>query len=297
MLDFRMETFVTVCKYMNYTKAAGALHITQPAVSQHIRHMEEEYGTKLFEFQGKKMFLTQSGRQLLNMATTWKHDDQALRRTFKENATGQHQLIFGVTLTIGEYVIGDYLAEYMKKYPDTQIKLTIANTEGLLKKLDEGAIDFAVVEGYFEKSDYDFQLFRRERYIGVGSPSNSKIHEGNLVYEWSQIFGETLIVREQGSGTREVLERALKEDGRQISDFGNIVEISNMNAIKSIVMGGGGISFLYEAAVQKELKEGTLVELPIQGFPKYHDFTFIWRKNSIFSEQYKELFCQITKAE
>lgn len=149
MLDFRMETFVTVCKYMNYTKAANALHITQPAVSQHMRHIEEEYGVKLFEFQGKKLFLTKDGRALLNMAVTWQHDDQALRRKFQENAAGQRHLIFGVTLTIGEYVIGDYLAGYMKKHPHTQIRLTIANTEGLLKKLDEGEIDFAVVEGYF----------------------------------------------------------------------------------------------------------------------------------------------------
>lgn len=63
MLDFRMETFVTVCKYMNYTKAANALHITQPAVSQHMRHIEEEYGVKLFEFQGKKLFLTRMGER------------------------------------------------------------------------------------------------------------------------------------------------------------------------------------------------------------------------------------------
>lgn len=296
MLDFRMETFVTVCKYMNYTKAASALHITQPAVSQHIRHMEEEYGVKLFGFQGKKMFLTKSGHQLLNMVTTWKHDDQALLRSFKENETGRHQLIFGVTMTIGEYVIGDHLARYMKRYPDTQIRLTIANTEGLLKKLDDGEIDFAVVEGYFEKSDYDFQLFRKERYIGVGSPPSAGEYMGRFC-GWPELFEETLIVREHGSGTREVLERALREDGRQIRDFCNVVEISNMNAIKSIVMGGGGISFLYEAAVRRELKEGTLVELPIQGFPQYHDFTFIWRKNSIFSEQYKELFCQMTNVE
>lgn len=297
MLDFRMETFVTVCKYMNYTKAANALHITQPAVSQHIRYLEQEYGARLFAFQGKKMFLTDSGHQLLNMAATWKHDDQALRRNFKELAAGRRHLIFGVTLTIGEYVIGDYLARYLKRYPDTQIRLTIANTEGLLKKLDDGEIDFAVVEGYFEKSDYDFRLFRKEKYIGVRSPANSGDRKTEEIYDWSGLFEETLIVREKGSGTREVLERALGEDGYRVSDFANVVEISNMNAIKSIVMGDGGISFLYEAAVKRELDEGSLVELPIEGFPKYHDFTFIWRKNSIFSWEYKELFRQMTNAE
>lgn len=292
MLDFRIDTFITVCKYMNYTKAARALHITQPAVSQHIRYIEEEYDISLFTFQGKKMSLTKDGQQFLNAVTTLKHDDRALRRMFRENHTGRRQLIFGVTLTIGEYVIGEYLAEYMKKYPDAEVRLSIANTEELLRNLDEGEIDFALVEGFFEKSGYDFQLFRKERYTGVCAPE--KFSPDKKIYRWEDLFSETLISREPGSGTREMLERALHEEGYQLGNFRNVVEISNMSAIKAMVTAGGGVAFLYEAAVQKELKEGTLLEIPIEGFPKYHDFTFIWRKNSLFSDRYRELFSQIT---
>ena len=106
MLDFRMDTFLVVCKYMNFTRAARHLHITQPAVSQHIHFIEKEYGIQLFSFQGKKMFLTTEGQRLLEAATTMKHDDMALRRMFMENRNGTRQLLFGVTLTIGECVIG-----------------------------------------------------------------------------------------------------------------------------------------------------------------------------------------------
>lgn len=291
MLDFRMDTFITVCKYMNYTKAAKELHITQPAVSQHIRYIEQEYHIQLFRFQGKKMNLTEDGKQLLNVVTTLKHDEQALRRTFREHRTGKRQLIFGVTLTIGEYIIGEYLAEYMKRHPDTEVKLSIANTEELLHKLDEGELDFAVVEGFFEKSDYDFQLFRKEKYVGVCGDKKllSDLH-GKANYGWEELFTQTLISREKGSGTREMLERALDAEGYRISDFARVIEIGNMSAIKTMTVCGGGISFLYEAAVKKELEEGTLWELPVEGFPKYHDFTFIWRKDSIFAEQYRELF-------
>lgn len=290
MLDFRVNTFIEVCKYMNFTRAAKELHITQPAVSQHIRFIEQEYGITLFCFQGKKMFLTEEGKLFLNVAATLKHDERALHRIFEERKTGQRKLLFGVTLTIGEYVIGKYLASYIRKYPETEVKLYIENTEELLKKLDEGEIDFAIVEGYFEKQKYDFQVFRKEKYIGVCAPGKiSRAECGGF----PELFQETLITREKGSGTREVLERALQEEGYHMGDFRHVVEIGNMNAIKAMTVEGGGVSFLYEAAVRRELEEGALVQLSVPGFPKYHDFTFIWRKNSVFSHIYTELFGEI----
>ena len=291
MLDFRMDTFMVVCKYMNYTKAAESLHITQPAVSQHIRHIEQEYGIKLFGFQGKKMSLTEEGRQLLQMIKTYKHDDSALRRMFHENRIHKKQLLFGVTLTIGEYVIGEYLAGYLNSHPETDIRITIANTAELFHKLDEGILDFALIEGFYEKNNYDFEVFRKERYVGVCAKDHPLADKKEL--QWEDILHETVISREAGSGTREILERTLKDEGYSFPAFRHVVEISNMNAIKTMVMCRGGISFLYESAVKKELAEGMLRELDLGGFPLYHDFTFIWRKNSIFSDSYRELFEQI----
>lgn len=293
MLDFRIETFIVVCKYMNFTKAARHLHITQPAVSQHIHFIEKEYGIQLFSFQGKKMSLTLEGQRLLGAVTTMKHDDMALRRMFRESRTGKRQLIFGVTLTIGEYVIGKYLASYIRRYPDTKIRLSIANTEELLEKLDDGSIDFALVEGFFAKKDYDFRLFRREKYLGVCAPGF--LPEQKKEYSFEDLLPCTLITREKGSGTREMLERALAERGLQIRDFANVVEISNINAIKMMAESGGGIAFLYEAAVRRELSEGTLCCPALEDFPRYHDFTFIWRKNSLFAEQYMELLDQMAE--
>ena len=93
MLDFRMDTFLAVCRHMNFTKAARELHITQPAVTQHIHFIEKEYGIQLFSFQGKKISLTGEGRRLLGAVTTMKHDDMALRRMFDEEKAGERQLI------------------------------------------------------------------------------------------------------------------------------------------------------------------------------------------------------------
>ncbi len=293
MLDFRIETFIAVCRYMNFTKAAQALHITQPAVSQHIRYVEQHFGIKVFGFQGKKMYLTGEGSRLLNAVTTLKHDEQALHRMFEEEQNKVRKLIFGVTMTIGEYVIGDYLAGYLKKHPETQVKILIANTEELLSKLDEGELDFALVEGFFEKSNYDCEIFRRERYIGVVSSGHPLAGKESLEFE--DLFTTTFITREKGSGTREVLERALSAEGYRIEDFKKIVEISNISAIKTLVSKGCGISFFYEAAVEKELAQGSLSILPVQGFPLSHNLTFIWRKNSIFGDSYRELLQEMTR--
>lgn len=294
MLDFRMDTFMAVCRYMNFTRAAGELHITQPAVTQHIRVIEKEYGIRLFTFQGKKMSLTEEGKKLLAAVTTMKHDDLTLRRIFDEKQTGRKQLLFGVTMTIGEYVIGTYLASYIRRFPGTQIRLLIGNTQELLRKLDSGEIDFALVEGYFQKRDYDFQVFRKESYIGVCAPGFPAADRELCRME--DLLGSVLITREPGSGTREVLERALAEKGWRISDFANVVEISNINAIKMMAESGGGVAFLYRAAVKRELEEGTLKEIPLEDFPVFHDFTFIWRKNSQFAQHYMELLGQIQEA-
>ncbi len=287
MLDFRMDTLIAVCKYMNFTKAADNLNITQPAVSQHVRHLEEEYGIKIFQYDGKKIKLTAEGKTLLDAAITIKHDDLFLKEQLKELKKERSNLIFGTTLTIGEFVMPERLAVFLNKYPDMSIRMMVANTHRLLEKLNNGEIDFAVIEGYFTKSEYDYLQYSRERYIAVCGPDYRFNGDGGTMED---LLKERLIVREPGSGTREILERILGEKNITIQDFKNLVEISNMNAIKSLVRSNCGITFLYEAAAREEIKAGSLREIRLREYDFTHDFTFVWRKGSIFAERYKELF-------
>ena len=155
MLDFRVYTFLEVCRHMNFTKAAEALHITQPAVSQHIRFIEEYYQTRLFTFQGKRPVLTEAGEYLLHAFTTLSHDQVYLKEQVLSMQNKKPALIFGATLTIGEYVMPKYLIEYQTRHPDTALTMITANTHELLGRISEGEIDFAIVEGYFDKTQYD----------------------------------------------------------------------------------------------------------------------------------------------
>ena len=162
MLDFRLNTFLTVCKYMNFTRAAEELNITQPAVSQHIRYLEELFEVKLFDYHNKKISLTEAGTFLQSTATTMVHDVMHLQDKLRQLQGEKRELVFGVTLTVGEFVIPAPVASYLKAHPEAAVHVTVANTQELLKKLNDGQIDFALVEGFFAKSEYDSKVYSNE---------------------------------------------------------------------------------------------------------------------------------------
>ncbi|NCB63995.1 MAG: LysR family transcriptional regulator [Clostridia bacterium] len=287
MLDFRMETFLTVCKYLNYTRAAEALDLTQPAVTQHIQHLQTHYGVKLFEYKDKRLRLTPEGVLLRDSAATMLHDEQKLMRDLKTCRAGRQTLRFGATLTIGGYELPPRLASYLKAHPDTDVHMTVENTQTLLSLLDQGILDFALVEGYFQKSEYDHILWSTEPYICVCAPDHRFTREPPRLED---LFHETIILRDPGSGSREVLSRVLEERNFQLSDFCHITEISDLQAIKSLTEADCGITFLYRKAAERELTEGRLREIPVEGLNVRHEFTFLWRKDSCFEGDFRALY-------
>lgn len=286
MLDFRMETFLTVCRYMNFTRASEKLNITQPAVSQHIRFLEKHYNTKLFRYEGKKLRLTGAGEILRNASLTMMHDEQSMQNEMQETEK-EAEIRFGATRTIGDSVMGSVLEKYLARYPQARIHMEVENTHDLLVRLDEGRIDFALVEGFFKKSEYDFQIFSREKYIAVCSPDYVFQNTPDCI---EKLFQERLLLREEGSGTRDVLERCLEAHNLSVQDFDKRMEVGSMQTIKELTKAGCGITFLYEAAVRRELEEGSLRQIPLQDFPVTHEFAFIWRRGSIYADWYRELF-------
>lgn len=286
MLDFRVETFLAVCQTMNFTRAAEQLHITQPAVSQHIHALEEQYGTKLFEYRGKQLHLTESGRIFLQTAETMRHDVRRLRELLART-DARRRLHFGATLTIGEYIMPEPLLRLMKSEPELQLRMLVANTRELLKLLDEGELDFAIVEGYFDSQIYDSIVYCTKRYIPVCAPGYRFSHP---VRRMEDLLEARLLVREPGSGTRNVLERALEERNLSIRSFSRVVELGSLDLIKNLATSGAGISFFYEPVVEAEVKSGKLREIHLADGEISHDFTFIWRRGSVFAPYYREIY-------
>ena len=286
MLDFRVETFLAVCQTMNFTRAAEQLHITQPAVSQHIHALEEQYSTKLFRSQGKQLQLTESGRLFFRTAAAMHHDDLRLREALHQENT-RRRLRFGATLTIGEYIMPGPLHRLLEREPDIQLYMLTANTQELLKLLDQGELDFAIVEGYFDKQAYDSLVYCTQRYIPVCASEYPFSHP---VRRLEDLLEERLLVREPGSGTRNVLERALEVRNLSVRNFRRVTELGSLNLIKSLVCAGAGISFFYQPVVQQELEAGKLREIPLEDCSIYHDFAFLWRRGSLFAADYREIY-------
>lgn len=287
MIDFRLKTFFVLCKVLNYTKTAELLHITQPAVSQHIKYLEDKYNVKLFHYQGKILSLTKEGEVLYRFVGGIESSSQKIKEILLSSKDSTLDINFGTTLTIGEYTMPNILSNLINDYPNVHINMEVNNTETLLNKLENGGIDFALLEGHFDKSKYHTIQFSKERFIGVCSPLNPLSRTG---IEFQDIFHENLMIREIGSGSREIFEQILYENNFTIDGFKQIHEIGNISIIKNLVIKNLGISFLYENAVKSELQNRSLKEIPIKDFNIMREYNFVFLQYSLNDNKYIDWF-------
>lgn len=210
---------------------------------------------------------------------------------FKENIssiqTDTMQFSFGATLSIGEYVMPEILSCMLTKYSEMKIHMSVANTQVLLERLNKGELDFIVVEGLFDKSEYDSTLFSLEKFIPVCSP---KSEFANREVSFQEITRSRLILRERGSGTREIFENILQKNNYSLQAFKKTIEIGNMAAIKKMVSNGLGITFLFEVAGKREIADGGLSVINIPGFSEQREFNFVLLKDSFFRERYMIIY-------
>lgn len=294
MLDYRYETFLILCETRSYTKTAQKLFVTQPTVTQHIQYLEHRYQTRLFEYKNKQLILTPKGNELYHYALQLKHNaDQAERAMFAPEE--KRPLRIGATKTIGEYIMPPVLARYIDEYPNTDIDLYVDSTRVLLNKLHNNQIDVALLEGFFDKNGYDYRLLKLEKFLGVCSP---KSHLANKPVHFSDLLGERIAVREDGSGNREIIERLLEQYSLKMTDFRHVCHISNFAAIKMLVKKNEAIAFVYEPVVREELRTGELVPLCLPDDIR-REFNFVMPKQSIFAPEYLAFFdfCQKTMEE
>jgi len=287
MLDYKIETFLSLCDTKSYTKTAEILHITQPTVTQHIQALEKRYNTKLFTYRGKVLSLTEKGERLRQFAISMKANCLNFERELAMEKEGFLSLHFGATRSIGEYVLAPIIEKYLKDNPHSDISLYVDNTKVLLDKLNKNEIEFALIEGYFKKSDYDYRLFKKESFIGVCG-KNHRFADREV--DFVDLLSERLIIREEGSGSRDIIEQVLMGHNIKIEDFAYISEIGNLVAIKDLVKNGVGISFLYEPVVHAELKDGTIRKLNIKNFDIKREFNFVYLKNSLFQKKFDLIF-------
>ena len=245
MLDYRILTFLKLCETMNYRITAEELNMTQPAVTQHIHYLEEEYECKLFIYNRKKLEKTNQAILLEEYARSAYYNEIYLKR--KIESENKIKINIGATKTIGEFVIGEKIKKLVKneKY---DISLTIDNTENLIKLMELNKLDFILVEGIFNKDKYGYKLYKKDDFIGICS-KNHKFNGKSIKFE--ELFKEDIIIREEGSGTRGIFEQFLSENSFSLEFFKKKITINNFNLIKELVSTNCGISFVYNSVVNK----------------------------------------------
>ena len=271
MLDHRIDTFLTLCDTMNYRETAELLHITQPAVTQHIQFLEREYCCRLFTYENRHLTKTPSAELLEEYARAMRYNEQDIRQRLRDG--GIRELKVGATKTIGDYVITRQISRYLQNR-DNALTLIVDNTEHLLKLLEENKLDFAIVEGFFDKARFASQLLRREPFVGIcrrGHPFSGR----EISVE--ELLQETIIHREEGSGTRAILEKELYGYNESLNRFQRQICISSFKVILNLVQEGVGVSFVYKVLAENSPELDTFT---IQGENIVREFNLVFLRHT-----------------
>ena len=276
MLDHRIDTFLTLCEVMNYRETADLLHISQPAVTQHIQFLEKKYETRLFTYENRRLIKTDAAKILEEYARAMRYHEEAVQQKLKDG--GVRELKIGATKTIGDYVITEQIHRYLEN-KDNALTLIVDNTEHLLKLLEDNQLDFAIVEGYFDKKHFDSQCMRREPFVGICKKGHPFAGRQISIEE---LLAETIIHREEGSGTRAILEQKLRGYNESLNRFKNHICISSFKLILDLVKEGFGVSFVYNVLADSD---PDIEKFNIQGEPIVREFNLVYLKHTDVQEK------------
>ena len=282
-MDSKLQTFLTLCQTMNYRLAARRLHLSQPAVTKQIQSLEQSLNTELFYYDGRALHKTENCLLLERYAISMQYQFEELQMAIADKE--RLKLRIGATKTIGDYVLVDSIRDYLKD-PHHELSLVVDNTKRLLQMLDENLLDFAVIEGNFSKTKYDSYLLRMEPFVGICAKDNPLCGKHVAIED---LLNETIIVREDGSGTRRIFEERLISSGYDLSDFSRQVSISSFVSIKALVSAGIGISFLYRSVISDDASIGTF---SVDGLTEPHAFHVVYTRNTNAKSHSKQFLGQ-----
>ncbi|MGN0642728.1 MAG: LysR substrate-binding domain-containing protein [Huintestinicola sp.] len=289
MTDIKLKTFVCLVNCGSYTKAAELLHMTQPAVSQHIKKLENEYGCRLFEGQGA-LKLSERGKILYEYARLTAANEETLRLRLSNAAP---PLKIGATLTIADHYLDEILPLITRLGDGSShsgLHIYAENTRVLTEMMMQGEISCAFVEGIFDTSLFASHEFCSAALVGVCS---AKHPLAGRETSFEELFGYPLILRESGSGTRAVFEEYLAIENLSLSSWKRVICAGSVMLIKKILSLGEGISFMYSRAVERDAAEGRLAFLKIRDFSIEKPLHFIYPKSSACTAENEQLFRRI----
>ena len=287
MADRRLQVFHTVARLLSFTKAAETLHMTQPAVTFQVRQLEEHFNTRLFDRTHNRISLTDAGKRVYEYADRIFELYAEMENGVRE-ITGEISgaLTIGASTTIAEYMLPTLLGDFNNRYPEVSIHLKVSNSEGIVFMVENNTIDLGVVESPVGNKNLVVETCKQDQLVAIVPPGHP-LARGNRLH-FSELLEYPFICREEGSGTREVINDYL--DGLPDCAAGLKVsmELGSPEAVKGAVEAGMGVSVVSKATVQKELRLGTLVTLTLDP-PLFRPFSFVHQKQKFKLRVMEEL--------
>jgi len=287
MSDRRLQVFHTVAKLLSFTKAAEHLHMTQPAVTFQVRQLEEQFNTRLFDRTHNRISLTDAGQVIYEHAVKIFELYSQMENSVRE-ITGEISgtLTIGASTTIAEYMLPALLGNFRSEYPDINIQLKVSNTDGIVYMIENNEIDLGVVEAPVHNKNLIVDECREDKLVCV-VPVKHPLANNNTI-ELKDIMDYPYICREEGSGTREVINEYLEQHDVPESALKLSMELGSPEAIKGAVEAGMGISIVSSVTIGKELELNTLKAVDLEP-PLKRPFSFVYKKQKFRVQAMEEL--------
>ncbi len=257
MLDFRIATFLKLCETKSYTNTAKILHITQPSVTQHIKYLQKRYQCKLFSYEGKTLRLTPEGEYLRRHALEMTQASAKVCEDLQRMSCRRGNLRFGCTKELSDGLAPQIIAQMMGE-EELELTMHVAHTEELVELLECGKLDFILTDKSFAKNGFAVVDLIRDSFCAWASPQKAE-----ELYDtpFKRLLQERLLVREEGSGSRAILERILEHRACGADDFHSVMVCNTHSTIREMTAAGMGISFCFAASMHDAAKQGRVQKL------------------------------------
>jgi len=294
MEDHKLKVFCTVAETKSFSKTSEIIHLTQPAVSLQIQALEEKYETKLFDRSSSTVTLTPAGETLYKYAkeilTLYTSAEKAIG---KQTGLVKGSLSIGAGSNIGNFILPTLITEFKRIHPKIKIYLLVNNSKRVIELLNAGNIDLGLVEGDVSRQKMIVKKLLSDELLLIVSPEHHWAKRKEISI--SELAREPFILREPGSGTRQMIEKFLARHGITLHDLKISAILGSTEAIKDAVENGLGVSIISRWAVRKENRYGTLHLLSIKEEKMTRDFSLVMNKNSVSSNSLEE-FVSFLKA-
>lgn len=274
----QLQVFESVARHLSHSKAAAELYLTQPAVSMQIKQTEAVLGLPLFEQTGKKLFLTEAGRELLRYSRNILQQIEEMEAVFGEMKGLARGRLDIAVVSSANYFMPQLLARFFQQHPGIQAALNVANRDTVLKRLEENRADLAIMGQPPAGADMQAEPFLQNPLVVIAPPGHALAQQAHITP--AQLVSETFLLREPGSGTRSVAERFFASSHTQPP---STMEMDTNEAVKQSVQAGMGLGIISRHSIELELETGRLAVLDAEHFPIMRHWYIVHRKNKRLS--------------